>query len=99
MGSCPGAKKLFLGSVELLAYLLGFCLGKRGAEDLGLVVFKALDFGLHVFSAGLFGGEGGFVWFRFWLGDDGFDWRGCFGLSGGRFGWSVGFVRREALGL
>ena len=36
------------GTGELVAHLLGFRLGKRGAEDLGLVVFEALDFGLHV---------------------------------------------------
>ena len=38
----------FREKVELFAHLLGFRLGKRGAEDLGLVVFKALNFGLHV---------------------------------------------------
>ena len=56
----------------------------------GLVLFEALDFGLHVLEAGLFGGEGGFFWFRLarrgrgfrllggWLGRrDGFDWVVC----------------------
>ena len=32
----------------LIRHLLGLGLGKRGAEDLGLVVFETLDFGLHV---------------------------------------------------
>ena len=83
----------------MLAHLLGPTLGKRGAEDLGLVVFKTLDFGLHVFQAGLFGSECGFVWFRFWLGDVGFDWRGRFGLSGGRFGFARCIVWGQAHGL
>ena len=45
---------------SLVAHLLKLALGKRGAEDLGLVVFEALDFGLPVLEAGLFGGEGSF---------------------------------------
>ena len=79
--------------------LLGLGLGERGTEHTGLVVFEALDFGLHVLEAGLFGGEGGFVWFRFWFGDVGFDWRGRFGFSGGRFGFARCVVWGEASGL
>ena len=57
--------------VGLICRLLGLELGKRGAEDLGLVVLEALYFGLHVSYAGLFGGEVGFVWFRRWSGSFG----------------------------
>ena len=82
------------GSSSCLPTYSGISWGKRGAEDLGLVVFEALDFGLHVFKAGLFGGEGGFVC----LGDVRFDWRGRFGLSGGRF-WFARCVAWQAHGL
>ena len=48
----------FPGRVGLNGRLLGLGLRERGAEDTSLVVFEALDFGLHVLEAGLFGGEG-----------------------------------------
>lgn len=35
----------------LIRHLLGLGLRKRGAEDLGLVVFEAREFGLHVSKA------------------------------------------------
>ena len=59
-------------ALGLFCRLLGLGLGKRGAEDLGLVVLEALYFGLHVSYASLFGGEVGFVWFRCLNGC--FDW-------------------------
>ena len=78
--------------VWLFCHLLAPGLGKRGAVHSGLVFVEALDFGLHILEAGLFGGEGGFVWFWFGFGDVGFDWGGRFGLPGG-------FVWGEALSL
>ena len=60
IGSRTDAKGPFRERVELLAHLLGLGLGKRGAEHAGLVLFEALDLGLHVLLAGLFGGERGF---------------------------------------
>ena len=68
-------------------------MGESGAEDFGLVVFEALDFGLHVSYAGLFGGEVGFVRFRYfyWGFDGSFD--GDLGLGSGWFGFCDGFVR------
>ena len=64
-----------------------------------MVIVEALDFGLHVLEAGLFGGEGGFVWFRFWFGDVGFVWGGRFCLLGGWFGFAWVIFLREAQGL
>ena len=103
IGSCPDAKGLFRERVRSVTHLVGLGLGKRGAEDAGLVVFKALDFGLHVLEAGLFGGEGRF--FGFWRFDGWlfgyFD--GCFSLGDGWFRVLNGFAGRvvwgEALGL
>ena len=85
--------------VWLFCHLLAPGLGKRGAVHSGLVVVEALDFGLHVLEAGLFGGKGGFVWFCFGFEDVGFDWRRRFGFLSGRFEWRDGFVWGEALGL
>ena len=44
-----GRKGPFRDGVGLIGRLLGFGLGKRGAEHSGLVLFEALNFGLHVF--------------------------------------------------
>ena len=64
-----------------------------------MVVFEALDFGLHVLETGLFGGEGRF--FGFWRFDGCF--YGCFSVGFGFSNGWFGFVRRavwgEALGL
>ena len=77
----------------MIRHLLGLGLGEFGAEDLGSVVFEALDFGLHVSYAGLFGGKVGFVWLRYfyWGFDGSFD--GDLGLGFGGAGGGCGGAR------
>ena len=72
-------------------------------EKSSLILFEALDFGLHVLEAGLFGGEGRF--FGFWCLDgclfghlDGC-FGGDFGFRDGWFGFAGCVVWGEALGL